>query len=284
MESSAEQSDALQKHFMSLPELPLFQQKGHVLPRGRGIIFGLSYAGASNGQVARIAKVDKKTVANVLKRVRPQVDLKPTEHEIMEDEAAEEAEVKADETRTAARKLCVGQIFSQRDDEERYIHLTAATVRLALYEEYKIDVSLRTVERDLLELGAAYRRRPVTAELNTARMHKRLEMIPKMREIARTRKIAFSDESICLAADTHTHQWVRPGEEPEPLRVGRWTARVHLWGCIGQDFKVLVFFTEPRVNAEIYQGMLKKKRVSGSNVVHQYQYCIPTRSKTVTYT
>ena len=153
----------------------------------------------------------------------------------------------------------MGQIFSQRDDDGRYIHLTAATVRLALYEEYKIDVSLRTVERDLLELGAAYRRRPVTAELNTARMQKRLEMIPKMREIARTRKIAFSDESICLAADTHTHQWVRPGEEPEPLRVGRWTARVHLWGCIGQDFKVLVFFTEPRVNAEIYQGMLKKK-------------------------
>jgi hypothetical protein len=46
----------------------------------------------------------------------------------------------------------------------------------------------------------------VTAELNTDRMKKRLEMIPVMREVASRRKIVFSDESICLAADTWTHQ------------------------------------------------------------------------------
>ena len=153
----------------------------------------------------------------------------------------------------------VEQLFHLRDEEGEHVHTSAATVRTALIEEYSIEVSLRTVERDLVELGNNYRKRPVTAELNTDRMSKRLEMIPVMREVASRRKIAFSDESICLATDTRTHQWVRPGEEPAPIRRARWAARIHLWGCIGEDFKVLFFFdNKQNVNAEIYQEMLKK--------------------------
>jgi hypothetical protein len=57
-------------------------------------------------------------------------------------------------------------------------------------------------------------------------------------------KLIFTDEKIFTTNDFgHRSEWIHPGERPSSRKRCRWPeARVHVWGAIGHNFKLLVVF------------------------------------------
>ena len=157
---------------------------------------------------------------------------------------------------TVVRRLLVQDALEAKDNEGEYVHNNANSVRRALLPELD-EVDVRTIQRDMVFLGAKNVVRPRTAALNPERMAQRMSLIPRLKRLNH-KKIWFSDESLFDCSDNQLRQWVRNGEDPTPLRVCSWTAQVHCWAFIGYGARELVFLGTDRVNAASYVETLEQ--------------------------
>ena len=109
-----------------------------------------------------------------------------------------------------------------------------------------IEVSLATVRRDLVALNFKCRVRP-KAPVETCKDRPTRFAFAK-RELRRRRatdwqRFIFSDEKIF---DNNEHdgkfQWIQDGDVVEPRGFSNFPAKVHVWGAIGVDFRMLVVY------------------------------------------
>ena len=94
--------------------------------------------------------------------------------------------------------------------------------------------------------------------------------------------VDFSDE---VRVDTNDHgnrhQWCAPGERPRGLRTESHATALHLWGCIGVGFRMLVEFPPGSVDASMYRAMCltpyTRKRKSHAGIAFMQDGAPPHR-------
>ena len=233
------------------PVLDGFLTKGRLTEVGRGIVYGLRLAGVSQNRVASATHVTPATVRTVVKAL----DLRTAEAEANLPEFPEcrqgtPEKTEPEEPTTVSKRrdevLFVSESLAKRDR-------TTAAIRAAVKEATGEVWSTSTIRRDMVAVGLEFKVRDLTSALNEERMHNRVTKIPALRRAFNRKKMIFTDESMFKALDMRAQgQWCEGIEMPEPVRKDRWSASVHVWGAICEDFTTLVVLTGS-VNQETYQ-------------------------------
>lgn len=137
------------------------------------------------------------------------------------------------------RRTLVSQLATMTDATGEPIYPSARLIAAALYQRHNIIASRDTVRRDLITGGFVARVRPRITAYPTDSA-KRLAFATAYQGVDPS-TIAFSDEKI-FDTNHHGHRraWIPKGTSPKGRLVSRWPNRVHVWGCIGHNFKMLV--------------------------------------------
>lgn len=149
----------------------------------------------------------------------------------------------ANRAKINARQACVKRLFTARGK------LTSAHSLVRLYNTHPpnvkrgLTVALTTLRGDLKALGFCNRARPRRPTPKPGDPTTRLAFCSR-RDLPATPLLLFSDEKWFDTNDSGPHrQWVMHNEEPQPrLQGGRYVPKVHVWGCIGLGFQMLVIF------------------------------------------
>lgn len=143
----------------------------------------------------------------------------------------------------ARRRRLIRQLATVADAQREPLYPSARLIAAALYQGYGIAVSHDTVRNDLHAVGYVARVRPRITAYGTD-SDRRLAFAMANRDVDPL-TIAFSDEKI-FDTNHHGHRmaWIKDGDAPRGRLVSRWPNRVHIWGCIGHNFKMLVIINE----------------------------------------
>jgi hypothetical protein len=119
----------------------------------------------------------------------------------------------------------------------------------ALFEQYGISSTPPTVSKDLRDLGFVCRKRPRGPQRKPVDPKNRLEWC-KLQLATRAplwfKLILFSDEKWIDCNSRGGFQWVKQGQQPARVETYTWSPKVHMWGCIGVNFRLLVIFKAPK--------------------------------------
>jgi hypothetical protein len=141
------------------------------------------------------------------------------------------------------------------------LYPSARLIAAALYQFHRVSASRDTVRRDLDAVGFVARVRPRTTALPNDSA-KRLAFATAYRNVD-PRTVAFSDEKI-FDTNHHGHRqaWIPAGTSPKGRLVSRWPNRVHVWGCVGANFRMLVILKDGvRLNKDSYIRTILSKCV-----------------------
>jgi hypothetical protein len=251
-------------------EMAGLQVKGRLSDKVRGIIFGLRHIGVSKSAVSRACKVDIKTVTRV-------------ETAFLDDMAAAVKEIpgfaerrentppptQPEEPETIAKRR--DTVYELMMKEKAEGSGSSAAVRQRLKELLGVVWSAKTIERDLHARGYTWKARPVTSALTEGRMRKRVLAIPDLLKAYSRKKMIFTDESMFRAVDMRsTHQWCQEDEQADPVRKDAWSAKVHVWGAIADDFSELVFLSGPVDSADYIDTLRRFLMPLIEGRVHEY--------------
>ena len=133
---------------------------------------------------------------------------------------------------------------------------TLGRCRRALFESHSIETSVSSIRRDRLAIGLLCRRRGKGPERYAGDEEKRLahaiEWLPFAKQ--HRRKVLFVDEKMFDSKDTDTFCYIFPGQVPPAKERSRFPPRVHVFGCIGWNFRSIhVFDVGQKVTAEEYR-------------------------------
>ena len=122
--------------------------------------------------------------------------------------------------------------------------------------------SASTVSRDLLAMGFTSRVRSYAPKKKEQDAGLRLQFANDRLTLAPER-IIFSDEKMFDCNDhSHRHEWCAEGEEPSRRQRERFSPKVHVWGAIGVNFRLLVIIPQGRtVTSDLYVRQCLSKLV-----------------------
>ena len=111
-----------------------------------------------------------------------------------------------------------------------------------------------TVRRDLAQLQFTCRTKPRGPQRKSPDFAARREFAK--RELKTTDLPIFSDESMM---DVNNHgaqfEWCLPGQAPKEREYYNFATKVHVWGAIGVDFRMLVFLPDTAIDADAYKRL-----------------------------
>ena len=141
-------------------------------------------------------------------------------------------------------------------------------------------VSASTVRRDLKTMGLVSLKRPRGPKRVVGDEKKRLVFAEALLRKGKSTvsMTAFTDakyyDSNCHG---NTREWVLKGDQPSPMVKDTWAPRVHVWGCIAEDFKFLVRIPSHKPTSASYKRfclipLLKElaKTPGGMDVILQH--------------
>lgn len=153
------------------------------------------------------------------------------------------------------RRTLVRALALQTDPTGEPLYPSARLIAAALYQYHRVSASRDTVRRDLDATGFVARVRPRTTALlndsakrlastlgDVANYGGNVDVATAHRNVD-PRTVAFSDEKI-FDTNHHGHRqaWIPAGTSPKGRLVSRWPNRVHVWGCVGDNFRMLLLF------------------------------------------
>jgi transposase len=125
------------------------------------------------------------------------------------------------------------ELLRQIVEDPNFKFGTAVDFNVELFVRHDINVSPDTTRRDLQALGFVHKVRGTAPQLSDRDIRDRLAFANKMLELAiDPASLAFSDECYFGCGDTRRFQYVREGEEPEPIEEKRWVTKCHVFGII----------------------------------------------------
>ena len=207
-----------------------FSTKGYFdQDAGWTTIHRLKSEGVTITKIAALTHCDRKTVRYQLSRPPPTVRTRAPSSKA---------------TPAAKRKKSVKSIVGHKKKNGLPKHNSVRELKWAL-KSIGIRVSKSTVLRDLHKLDMKYLVRPVCAAgaaTPDVWRDKRLEAGNSWASASlNAAKMYFSDEKMFYADDGERCCWVAEGEEAPVFRKCRWSAKVHVWGVIGHNFRMLLF-------------------------------------------
>jgi predicted DNA-binding protein YlxM (UPF0122 family) len=136
------------------------------------------------------------------------------------------------------RRQLVEEMMDEKDEDSNYKIRYASELRRRIrIEAPTFMCSLRTLQRDLNELGHTWR--ALTQAMTEQHKQRRVDSVDNLLSYDHT-KIIFSDESYFDCSDHHAYMWCRGDEPPAPRPKERYTAKVMVWGIIAHGLKFLV--------------------------------------------
>ena len=231
-----------------------FATKDRLCPMAQGVIWGLCHAGVSQNEIQEALQVHSTTVCTALKAVDAMLaaaeDALPT---VPPQRATTPEPTLPEEPPTVKSRRDVVLDIAEDLGKDR---ISSLAVRAELKERTGLVVSASSVRRDLHECGYAFKARDVTTALNADRMVKRVAALDALEADFKRKKMIFTDESMFRAVDMKSKgQWVADGDVPTPVRKDRWSAQVHVWGAICEDFRMMVRL-DGYVDAILYKRVL----------------------------
>ena len=204
------------------------------------IIFGMHLMGGTNSHIGSKFNIDPRTVSRVVERF---VDGVYT----------------ADDNRwsISPEKTLVRRHLVAVD--------TIAEVVRRLDDDFDIEVSRRTVQRDLAAQGIFSYSIKRTSGLTDDRKLKRLAEADYL-ESHPSRELAFSDECLFICNSNQKSFLCRRGAPQKTKPKSRWTATCHVWGVIAHGYAKLVFLDKARVNEDHYMDTLFRFYVNDPEV------------------
>ena len=151
--------------------------------------------------------------------------------------------------RRKAVAKAASQISSKGDRQWRTLASSARAIKFALGQHENVEVSRRTIQRDLNTLNMKYRVRRRVPTRSKEDFRRRLVFAKKYANI-RASRVVFSDECwlTCLEA-TSRGEWCPPGSPPFPIeRKLRYNVpSVMVWAAVGHGWRSpLVFLPRTR--------------------------------------
>lgn len=140
-----------------------------------------------------------------------------------------------------------GYLFKKR------VFNSATAIRLEVMRRsnFAFRVCISTIQNDLKSVGAVCRKRPKGPMLHDGDDEKRKAFCRQ--NIIPASSILFSDEKYFDCQDHgQPFQWCLDKELPHRRSIERFSPKVHVWGLIGIDVKVLVLLGEDMINSANY--------------------------------
>lgn len=160
------------------------------------------------------------------------------------------------------QKLVSGLVRRVENGGPRFRSI-ASLVR-ALKVEKGIQSSPTTMTRDLDALGYVCRKRPRRPPFSPEDKHKRFQFARQHKGMD-PKKLVFVDEKMF---DTNDHgeltEWVKRGERPTTRAKSAFPVKVHVFGAIGYDFRMLIFL-EGSIDSKAYCEQVLTKLVPELN-------------------
>ena len=127
----------------------------------------------------------------------------------------------------------------------------------AQLKKKNIQVSKRTVQRDLSSLDYSYAARPLCQGLTERQKVKRVQFA--LNYNMDTSRVIFTDEKIFDTNDGRRKMWVRRGQKAAPRQKVRWAPRCQVWGAVGVGWRYLVILqNDTSITSEMYIETLKE--------------------------
>jgi len=129
---------------------------------------------------------------------------------------------------------------------------TSRSIKIALSEKYRIDVTVWTVRRDLMSIGMVAKCRSNAPRHRVGDEERRLSFCLSERNVDVTKRL-FCDECY-VDDDEHGNrtEWCWPDEHPSPMTSIQYGAKLHVFALIGIGVKKLIILECNRVNSESY--------------------------------
>lgn len=125
-------------------------------------------------------------------------------------------------------------------------------ITYALRTQYKMKYSFSTIRRDMIASGLVAKKKPKGPKRYEGDEERRVDFARKFLKVD-ARRIRFSDEKLIDCNETSPQwQWCTARETPERREYEKFSPKLHVWGCIGWNYKHLVFLEKGGVTAETY--------------------------------
>lgn len=122
----------------------------------------------------------------------------------------------------------------------------------ALRAQYNMKCSFSTVRRDMIASGLVAKKKPKGPKRYEGDEQRRVGFARKFLKVD-PRRIRFSDEKLIDCNETSPQwQWCTVKETPERREYEKFSPKLHIWGCIGWNYKHLVFLEKGGVTADTY--------------------------------
>ena len=210
-----------------------------------GILQGGLRAQQNMCEIARSLNVHPGTLRYQLKFTVP-----PSERRAWRAPSVSPAKKRQMKTRRAlveslAQKKTVRDQKEKRKPFMRRTFSSPAAIRRELAAKHKINVSYTTIRRDLHSNGRRCRKRPKRVWLYEDDPRRRVTFcnrLLKNMKVDEMKKLMSSDEKF-FDCNHHGDQfeWCLEDEQPHHLATLQYPPKIHVWGCIGVNFKRLVF-------------------------------------------
>ena len=120
-----------------------------------------------------------------------------------------------------------------------------------------IQVSKRTLQRDLSSLDYSYAARPLCQGLTERQKVKRVQF--ELNYNMDTSRVIFTDEKTFDTNDGGRKMWVRRGQKAAPRQKVRRAPRCQVWGAVGVGWRYLVILqNDTSITSETYIETLKE--------------------------
>jgi predicted DNA-binding protein YlxM (UPF0122 family) len=187
----SDQKAAKKVTFFDFPK-PFPWARGHGKPSDelRGVVFGMHLAGVGVTEISEALQLSRQGVYGIIKTLNEKL-------------AGKEKEVSPHRLSTTdefvdERRQLVEEMMDEKDEDSNYKIRYASELRRRIrIEAPTFMCSLRTLQRDLNELGHTWRVRPLTQAMTEQHKQRRVDSVDNLLSYDHT-KIIFSDESVLI--------------------------------------------------------------------------------------
>lgn len=224
--------------------MPGAEIKGYLKVAGYNAIHFLHSTGLSKKEIGRRLHVVAKTVRYNLHRQPPG----SVRHTLRRDH-------KNIDARRSAVRRAVGKKNRIGLPVHNSVRRIAKAVALAAPH---LAATPTTIHSDLRALGYVCRVRPVTPIATASEAHAR-EVWCRRNKVP-SADILFSDEKLWECRLDERTAWVHRRARPPPPRIKKqWSAKCHVWACVGVGVKLLVFLDDGKITSDSYVETLQTK-------------------------
>ena len=157
-----------------------------------------------------------------------------------------------------ARRAAVRKAVSKKNSASVPVHNSVRRIAKAVTLALGRHTARGTVHNDLRALGYCCRVRPLTPIGTPNEAHTRVVWCRRHQKLA-PENIIFSDEKLWDCKLAERTAWVRRGTRPQPRVRKQWSAKCHVWACVGVGVKLLVFLNDGKITSDSYVETLETK-------------------------